>query len=98
MKKPSLDYLVVGWQGATIQQRQAALLALQSEPATPTATIAEEILPRAKAAKRFHRHPSFLDRAVRAGLIEPVRMKGRTRSCGFRASDIERLMAGGNAT
>ncbi len=95
MKTPSLEMLIAAWTPATLLQRKAALIALQSDSPATTGTSAEEILPRREAAKRFHRHPSFLDRAVRAGLIAPVRLKGRTRACGFRASDLEKLMAGG---
>jgi len=95
MKPPSLEMLIAAWTPATLLQRKAALIALQSDSPATTGTSAEEILPRREAAKRFHRHPSFLDRAVRAGLIAPVRLKGRTRACGFRASDLEKLMAGG---
>ena len=95
MKTPSLEMLIAAWTPATLLQRKAALIALQSDSPATTGTSAEEILPRREAAKRFHRHPSCLDRAVRAGLIAPVRLKGRTRACGFRASDLEKLMAGG---
>ena len=95
MKTPSLEVMVAAWQPATLLQRKAALIALQSDAPAATGTAAEEIIPRRKAADRFHRHPSFLDRAVRAGLLAPVRLKGRKRACGFRASDIEKLMAGG---
>lgn len=95
MKTPSLEMLIAAWTPATLLQRKAALIALQSDSPATTGTSAEEILPRREAAKRFHRHPSFLDRAVRAGLIAPVKLTGRTRACGFRSSDIAKLMAGG---
>lgn len=93
MKTPSLETMVAAWQPATLLQRKAALIALQSDAPPAAGSTAEEILPRRDAAKRFHRHPSFLDRAVRAGLLKPVKLAGRTRSCGFRASDLEALMA-----
>ena len=95
MKPPTLETMVAAWQPATLLQRKAALVALQSDAPPATGTAAEEIIPRRKAADRFHRHPSFIDRAVRAGLLAPVRLKGRKRACGFRASDLEKLMAGG---
>ena len=93
MKTPTLEMMVAAWQPAAPQQRKAALIALQSDAPPTTASTTSEVLPRHEAAKRFHRHPSFLDRAVRAGLIRPVRLAGRKRSCGFRASDLEALMA-----
>lgn len=94
MRAPSLEMLIAAWQPATLIQRKAALIALQSDAPPATGTAAEEILPRREAATRFHRHPSFVDRLVRDGQLVPVRLKGRTRACGFRVSDIERLMAG----
>ena len=95
MKAPTLEMMVAAWQPATLIQRKAALIALQSDATPANGTAAEEIIPRRKAADRFHRHPSFVDRLVRAKVLEPVRLKGRKRACGFRASDIEKLMAGG---
>jgi len=95
MKTPTLEMLVSAWQTATLPQRKAALIALQSEAPPQSGPNANEVLPRLEAAKRFHRHPSFLDRAVRAGLITPVRLKGRKRSCGFRTQDLAILMDGG---
>ena len=95
MINPSYEMLIAAWQPATLLQRKAALIALQSDAPPATGTAAEEIIPRRKAAESFHRHPSFVDRLVRAKVLEPVRLKGRTRACGFRRSDIERLMAGG---
>lgn len=92
MKTPSLEMLVAAWQPASPLQRKAAIVALQSDAPATTETAIDEILPRRQAAEKFHRHPSFLDRAVRAGLLEPVKLKGRSRSCGFRASDLARLM------
>lgn len=95
MKTPSLEMFVVAWPTAAPQQRLASYIALQSDAPPVTKTSAEEIVPRHETAKRFNRHPSFVDRLVRAKVLEPVRMKGRKRACGFRASDIARLMAGG---
>lgn len=91
MKSPSFEMMYTAWQPAAPAQRMASYLALQSIP-VKSETIADEVIPRREAAERFHRHPSFLDRAVRAGLLQPVKLKGRSRSCGFRASDLARLM------
>ena len=87
--------MLTAWQAAALPQRRAALFALQSEVPPTTATTTTEVLPRREAAQRFHRHPSFVDRLVRTGLLSPVKLKGRKRSCGFRVSDIEALLAGG---
>lgn len=92
MKIPTLEMFVVAWPTAAPQQRLASYIALQSDAPPATACTTSEVLPRREAAKRFHRHPSFVDRLVRAGLIAPVRLNGRKRACGFRSSDIEKLM------
>ena len=95
MKAPSLEMMLAAWQPAAPAQRVASYLALQAISPSASEVKADEVLPRREAAQRFHRHPSFIDRAVRAGLLAPVRLKGRKRACGFRASDLEKLMAGG---
>ena len=93
-KPPSLDEIAALWGSASHLQKRAALFALQTDSPAAADPIAmpDEVLTRKEAAARFHRHPSFIDRARRQGLLPPVRLKGRKRGCGFRASDVARLM------
>ncbi|MGI6598972.1 MAG: helix-turn-helix domain-containing protein [Kiritimatiellia bacterium] len=92
---PTLENMVAAWQPATLPQRRAALVALQSDAPAPSAAP-DEILTRKQVAERFHRHPSFVDRAVRKGLLRPWNPGGRwKRAPGFRASDVAALMEGG---
>ena len=95
MKNPSYEMLIAAWQTATLKQRAAALIALQSDSEPTTSVPPGEVLPRCEVAKRFHRHPSFVDRLVRSGALRPVRFQGRKRGCGFRASDVEGLINAG---
>ena len=93
-KSPTFDEVVSLWGTASNQQKRAALTALQTDgmvAASPSA-IPDEVLTRKEAAARFHRHPSFIDRARCSGLLPAVRLKGRKRGCGFQASDVSRLM------
>lgn len=92
---PNLETLVAVWQGASPPQRRAALVALQSD-APAASTAPDEILTRKQVAERFHRHPSFVDRAVRRGLLRPWNPGGRwKRAPGYRASDVAALLEGG---
>ena len=94
---PTLEGMVQAWQGAALPQRRAALIALQSDTTATAATSApDEILTRKQVAERFHRHATFVDRAVRRGLLRPWNPGNRwKRAPGFRASDVSRLLEGG---
>jgi hypothetical protein len=92
---PTLESMVAAWTAAALPQRRAALVALQSDAPAPSAAP-DEILTRKQVAERFHRHPSFVDRAVRRGLLRPWNPGGRwKRAPGYRASDVAALLEGG---
>ena len=93
-KSLSLEMLVSAWQPATLPQRRAALIALQSEATATAATAApDEILKRKQVAERFNRHPSYVDRLVKAKLLRPWNPGNRwKRAPGFRASDVAALL------
>jgi hypothetical protein len=96
-RKLDLSTMVLAWEGATVTQQRAALAALQGLPMASSSPSAapDEILTRKEVARRLHRHPSFVDRAVRKGLLTPWNPGGRWRRApGFRASDVSRLIVG----
>ena len=91
----TLENMVAAWTGAAVPQRRAGLLALLGNAPAPSAAP-DAILTRKQVAERFHRHPSFVDRAVRQGLLRPWNPGGRwKRAPGFRASDVAALLEGG---
>ncbi len=53
------------------------------------------LIRRAEAAQRLGRTLRFVDRLAADGIIERVRIPGRKRACGFRESDVSRLIEGG---
>ena len=81
---------------------QLARLALLNLPpgeraallAEMTATRPERILSRADVASRFNRTPRAVDQWARKGLLHKVKLPGSSRAVGFRASEVESLLAG----
>jgi len=66
-------------------------------PAEPKPTPERQgarILTRGEVAKRFGRTLRFVDNLAKDGTLRRVTLPGRQRACGFRAADVERLMAG----
>lgn len=94
---PTLEMMLDAWKGAPPPQRRTGYMALLGDaPATATPSAPDEVLTRKQVAERFHRHPSFVDRAVRRGLLRPWNPGGRwKRAPGFRASDVAALLEGG---
>ena len=90
---PSMDSVVALWPAASIAQRRAALMALQTEPTAAAPGKPDQILTRRMVAERFNRHASFVDRLRRAGVLKPVVFRGRQRGCGFRLSEVEAALA-----
>jgi hypothetical protein len=52
----------------------------------------ERLLTRAEVARRFDRSLRFVDKLAAEGVLERVRMPGRIRACGYRETDVERLL------
>lgn len=61
----------------------------------PTAERVERILRRAEAARRLGCSLRAIDTWARTGIIQKVRLPGRTRAAGFRECDIAALISGG---
>lgn len=59
---------------------------------------ADRILTRRATAERFNRSTRTLGMWARAGILKPVVLPGRKRAVGFRASDVDLLIAGGAVT
>lgn len=81
-----------------LQMARLALAALS--PAERAALLAEaaptpdRILTRREVADRFRRTTRSVDAWARRGLLHKVKLPGASRAAGFRASDVERLLAG----
>jgi hypothetical protein len=73
---------------------QRAMLAVLDRPADVPPVLVDSVLSRCDAAARFNRSTRTLSAWAKAGVLRPVILPGRKRSCGFRASDIARLIAG----
>ena len=56
----------------------------------------DRLLKRAEAARLLGRSPRSVDRLVEQGVLQRVRFPACKRAAGYRASDIARLVAGGN--
>jgi predicted DNA-binding transcriptional regulator AlpA len=74
------------------RERRALVAELAGEPRTVAAV--PHILRRAEAAARLAVTPRTVDAWARRGLLPKVRLPGRTRAVGFRASDIDALVTG----
>jgi hypothetical protein len=67
--------------------------------AVPVSQIALQtevrILRRAEVARRLGCSPRTVDRIAREGILRKVTLPGRRRACGFRSSDLDRLIGSG---
>jgi hypothetical protein len=83
----------------TLTDRKRILAALQNAPQqeAPTTPQPDRILKARDAAALIGKTPRTLHRLAAQGAIRRVRFPGRRRGAGYRASDVQALIAGGTA-
>ncbi len=81
--------------GLTKKERMMFMAELNQTPAmnTPSET---RIIKRQEVARRLGYSTRLVDQLGAAGTLERVTLPGRQRGCGYRLSDVEKLIAGPN--
>ena len=78
-----------------LSRKERLELLARLQPGTrPSAATDERIVRRREVASKFSVSVRAVDNWARQGLIQRVRLKGRVRGCGFRLSDVERMIGG----
>jgi len=75
-------------------EERRAIIARMEQPAAGPRTPADRILSIRDTAGLFNRSGRCIKAWAKAGILPRVTLPGHKRACGFRLSDIEKLIAG----
>jgi hypothetical protein len=90
------EHLIASDASIPAHRKTWLLAALRSGPNVSADIKPQEIVKRAEFALRAKVTERVVDMWAKQGLIQKVRLPGRARGLGFRASDVDRLLAGLN--